>query len=74
MFETILLAVCLLQSPFICKEVSISVEPDSAGSLQLPFQCARRGQMEVQKWIAVHSSWRVERWSCHPYGTRRFQA
>lgn len=73
MFETILLAVCLVQSPSICKEVSISVEPESGGSLQLPFHCARRGQMEVQKWIAVNSSWRVESWSCHPHGKLRFK-
>jgi len=52
MYETIILAVCLVQTPSICKEVNISVEPDPAGSLQLPFHCARRGQMEGQKWIA----------------------
>jgi hypothetical protein len=52
MYETIILAVCLVQTPSICKEVNISVEPDPAGSLQLPFHCARRGQMEAQKWIA----------------------
>jgi hypothetical protein len=37
MYETIILAVCLMQTPSICKEVNISEEPDPAGSLQLPF-------------------------------------
>ena len=36
MYETIILAVCLVQTLSICKEVNISVEPDLAGSLQLP--------------------------------------
>ena len=53
--ETIILAVCLVQTPSICREVNISVEPDPAGSMQLPFHCARRGQMEGQKWIAGNS-------------------
>jgi len=73
MYETIILAVCLTQTPPICKEVNISVEPDPTGSLQLPYHCARRGQMEAQKWLAENSTWRVERWSCHPYGKLRFK-
>ena len=73
MYETIILAVCLTQAPSICKEVNISVEPDPTGSLQLPFHCARRGQMEAQKWIEENSAWHVERWSCHPYGKLRFK-
>jgi hypothetical protein len=44
MFETIILAVCLRQTPSICKEANISVEPDPASSLQLPFHCARRAK------------------------------
>ena len=51
MYETIILAICLTQTPSICKEVNIGVEPDPTGSLQLPFHCARRGQMEAQQWI-----------------------
>jgi len=73
MFETIILAVCLVQTPSICKDVNISVEPDPAGSVQLPFHCARRGQMEAENWVAEHSDWRVEKWSCHPYGKLRYK-
>ena len=73
MYETIILAICLIQTPSICKEVNISVEHDPAASLQLPFHCARRGQMEAQKWIEAHPTWRVDRWSCHPEGKVRFK-
>ena len=55
------------------RKFSISVEPDPAGSLQLPYHCARRGQMEAQKWIAENPAWHVERWSCHPYGKVRLK-
>jgi hypothetical protein len=47
MYETIILAVCLVQTTALCKEINIGIEPDPAGSLQLPFHCARRGQMEA---------------------------
>jgi hypothetical protein len=73
MYETIILAICLTQTPSICKEVHISVEPDPAGSLQLPYHCARRGQMEALKWIAENPAWHVERWSCHPHGKVHFK-
>jgi len=73
MYETIILAVCLTQTPSLCKEVDISVEPDPTGSLQLPFHCSRRGQMEAQKWIAENPTWHVDRWSCHPYGKARLK-
>jgi hypothetical protein len=73
MYETIILAVCLTRIQTLCKEVNISVEPDPARSLQLPYQCARRGQMEAQKWIAENPTWHLERWSCHPHGTLRFK-
>ena len=73
MFETIILAVCMIQTPSICKEVNISVEPDPTGSLQLPYHCARRGQLEAQKWIGENSTWRVESWACRPHGKLRFK-
>jgi hypothetical protein len=69
--ETIILAVCLLTSPSICKEVELSVTPEQ--SLQLPLYCARHGQIEAQKWIAEHPTWRIEKWSCHPHGKVRLK-
>ena len=73
MDTTITFAVCPVQAPSIDKEVNISVEPDLANSLQLPFHCARRGQMEGQKWSAGNPTWRIERWSCHPYAKVRLK-
>jgi len=71
--ETIILAVCLLTSPSICKEVELSVTPEQGASLQLPLYCARHGQIEAQKWIAEHPTWRIEKWSCHPHGKVRLK-
>jgi hypothetical protein len=64
--ETILLATCLINVPVACKDIHILVTPDYGASLQLPFHCARQGQIEVQKWISEHPTWRVEKWSCPP--------
>jgi len=73
MLETIILSVCLIYSPTTCKEVRLSVTPESGASLQLPFYCARHGQMEAQKWIAENSAWRVASWSCHPHASVRLK-
>jgi hypothetical protein len=71
--ETIILAVCLINSPSICKEVELNVTPEHGASLQLPLYCLRQGQIEGQKWIADHPTWRIEKWSCHPHGKVRFK-
>ncbi len=68
MFETIILATCLIASPLTCKDIEIQVTPEHGASLQLPFHCARQGQIEIQKWISEHPGWRVEKWSCPPNG------
>jgi hypothetical protein len=64
--ETIILATCLIGSPLTCKNIEIPVTPENGASLQLPYYCARQGQIEVEKWISAHPEWRVERWSCPP--------
>jgi hypothetical protein len=64
--ETIILATCLITSPLNCKDIEIQVAPEHGASLQLPYYCARQGQIEIQKWIAEHPAWRVEKWSCPP--------
>lgn len=66
MLETIVLATCLIASPLVCKDIHIQIAPDQGASLQLPFHCARQGQIEIQKWIAEHPGWRVEKWACPP--------
>jgi hypothetical protein len=52
--ETIILAVCLINSATTCKEVQLSITPQYGASLQLPFHCARHAQIEAQKWLAEH--------------------
>ena len=71
--ETIILAVCLISSPSTCQEIQINVTPDYGASLQLPMYCARHGQLEAQKWIAEHPTWRIEKWSCYPNGKVRLK-
>lgn len=66
MFETIILATCLIGSPLTCKDIELQVAPEQGASLQLPYHCARQGQLEIAKWIAEHPDWRVEKWSCPP--------
>jgi hypothetical protein len=66
--QTIILATCLIGSPSTCKEIHLQVASETGASLQLPYHCARQGQIEVQKWISEHPEWRVEKWSCPPAG------
>jgi hypothetical protein len=63
-FETIILATCLITSPLTCKDIEISVTPEDGASMQLPFYCARQGQIEIEKWISAHPGWQVQKWSC----------
>jgi hypothetical protein len=67
-FETIVLATCLIASPLTCKDIELHVTPEHGASLQLPYYCARQGQLEIAKWIGEHPEWRVEKWSCPPIG------
>jgi hypothetical protein len=67
-FEAIVLVVCLINSPLNCKQVHLQVASDHGASLQLPFHCARHGQIEAQKWSAQNPDWHVQRWSCPPSG------
>jgi hypothetical protein len=64
--ETIILAVCLINSATACKEVQLSITPQYGASLQLPL-------IEAQKWLAEHPAWRIEKWSCYPSGKVRLK-
>ena len=66
MFQEIVLAVCTLLAPTECKDVHLQITSEHGASLQIPFHCARQGQIEGQKWIAQHPGWRIERWMCPP--------
>lgn len=68
MLETIVIAACLISSPITCKDIEVRITPQDGASLQLPFHCARQGQIEGQKWISDHPEWRIAKWSCPPNG------
>jgi hypothetical protein len=70
MLQEIVLSVCTLVVPAACKEVHLQVTSEYGASLQMPFHCARQGQIQGQKWIAQHPGWRIERWSCPPPSLR----
>lgn len=66
MLQEIVLSVCSLLALTECREVHLQVASEYGASLQVPFHCARQGQIEGEKWIAQHPGWRIERWTCPP--------
>ena len=64
--QEIVLSVCILLAPAQCKDVRLQIASESGASLQLPYRCARQGQIEGQKWTAQNPGWRIERWRCPP--------
>jgi hypothetical protein len=64
MLQVIVLSVCTLGAPTQCKAVYLHIASEIGASLQVPYHCARQGQIEAQKWIAQHPGWRIERWRC----------
>jgi len=64
--QTIVLAVCLIGQPLTCKDVNLLVSPEFGASLQLPFWCAKQGQIEAQNWSTSNPNWHIEKWSCPP--------
>jgi hypothetical protein len=68
MLQQIVFSVCTLLAPTQCKDVYLQIASEFGASLQLPFNCARQGQIEGQKWIQQHPGWRIERWKCPAAG------
>ena len=66
MLQQIVLSVCLLTAPTQCKDVYLQMASDFGASLQVPFNCAKQGQITGQKWVEQNPSWRIERWKCPP--------
>lgn len=60
----LVLTVCMLQNPGTCKDVNIPLMLSNPNELQLPYKCARAGQLEAQKFMSENPSWRVTRWKC----------
>ncbi len=57
-------AVCLIDNPTKCKDVSLIY----AAEALTPMQCLMQAQPEVAKWIGEHPGWRIKRYSCRPAG------
>jgi hypothetical protein len=64
MLQVIVLSVCTLGTPMQCADVYLRIESETGASLQVPFHCARQGQIEGQRWVAEHPGWRIQRWRC----------
>ncbi len=60
----LLLAVCLIDNPATCKDVSLVYSAEAL----TPMQCVLRAQPEIAKWIAEHPGWRTQRFTCRPAG------
>ena len=57
-------AVCLIESPTKCKDVSLIYSAEAL----TPMQCLMQAQPEVAKWIGEHPGWQIKRYSCRPAG------
>lgn len=61
MFELIL-SVCLITDPKACKDVYLTYR----GNNPTPYECMRKGQPEMAKWVFINRGWRVKKWRCGP--------
>lgn len=69
----LVLTVCLVQQPAVCKDVGIQLMIANPAELQFPYACARAGQLEAQKYTEAFPAWRVTRWKC-PKPTKNEEA
>ena len=57
-------AVCLIDNPITCKDVSLIYSAEAL----TPMQCLMQAQPQVAKWIGEHPGWQIKRYSCRPAG------
>ena len=60
----LLLAVCLIDNPATCKNVSLTYLAEAL----TPMQCMMRAEPEIAKWITDHPGWRTRRFTCRAAG------
>jgi hypothetical protein len=60
----LLLAVCLIDNPATCKNVSLTYSAEAL----TPMQCMMRAEPEIAKWITEHPGWQTRRFTCRPAG------
>ena len=64
----LLLAVCLIDKPATCKDVSLIYSAEAL----TPIHCVMRAEPEIAKWITEHPGWQTKRFTCpRPAATPR---
>ena len=58
------LAVCLIDHPETCKDVSLIYSAEAL----TPMQCAMQAQPEIAKWLTEHPGWVTKRYTCRLAG------
>ncbi len=54
----IVVAVCLINEPSRCKDVTLNFEGQTVSS----DQCMTNGQIEMANWIGEHPNWVIQGW------------
>ncbi len=60
----LVVAVCMIDQPSRCKDVTLNFEGESVTA----GQCMSTGQIEMAKWIGDHPNWVIQRWHCGKAG------
>jgi hypothetical protein len=60
----LLVAVCLIDHPSTCKDVSLVYSAEAL----TPMQSAMKAQPEIAKWISEHPGWVTKRYTCRSPG------
>jgi hypothetical protein len=55
----IILSICLLADPGVCRDQTIPLDADVS-----PMRCVMFAPPHVAKWSEEHPEWRVVRWRC----------
>ncbi len=56
----LVLSVCLVGQPNVCKDVRLTYVAASV----TPLQCLMGSQPQIARWTELHPKWAVKRWRC----------
>jgi len=56
----LIISVCLLKDPNLCKDVHLNYVNQSVSLMQ----CMVGGQGEMARWHRAHPKWAIKRWRC----------
>jgi hypothetical protein len=60
----LVIAVCLVDQPSRCKDVTLNFEGQTVSANQ----CMANGQIAMAKWIGDHPNWVIQKWHCDTAG------